>query len=246
MIRKLGTPLLILLLLVFSIILYLVQNLLFHNPEESAFLFLQDLAFVPISVLLVTLGLNTVMVYRERQKMLEKISIVINEFFAETGAELIHGLRNSLTDLEGIRKHLSPEARWTDKDFQAAIVYIGSKEIQIDINPGDLPAMHQMLVKIKDQILRLFENPNLMEHDRFTDMLWAVYHVYDELRSRSSLENLPETDLRHLKGDLQRASRLLLVEWLDCMRALRTHYPYLYSLAVRKNPFGESQVIIES
>lgn len=245
MIRKLGTPLLILLLLVFSIIFYLIQNLLFHNPEESAFLFLQDLAFVPISVLLVTLGLDTIMVYRERQKMLEKISIVINEFFAETGAELIHGLRNSMSDLEGIRKHLSPEARWTEKDFQAAIAYIGSKEIHIDFNPGDLPAMLQMLANNKDQILRLFENPNLMEHDRFTDMLWAVYHVYDELRSRNSLENLPETDIRHLKGDLQRASRLLLVEWLGSMRSLRTHYPYLYSLAVRKNPFGESQVIIE-
>lgn len=246
MIRKLGTPLLILLLLVFSVLLYLIQNLLFHNPVESAFLFLQDLAFVPISVLLVTLGLNTVMVYRERQKMLEKISIVINEFFAETGAELIHGLRNSLSDLEGIREHLSPQARWTEKDFQAAIAYIGSKEIKIDLDPVDLPAMHQMLFKNKDQILRLFENPNLMEHDRFTDMLWAVYHVYDELRSRNSFDNLPETDIRHLKGDLQRASRLLLVEWLDCMRSLRTHYPYLYSLAVRKNPFGESQVIIES
>ena len=159
---------------------------------------------------------------------------------------MIRSLRNCLVELDSIRQHLSPEGHWTDKDFQAAIAYIGSKEITIDLKPGDLPAMHQMLFTIKDQILRLFENPNLMEHDRFTDMLWAVYHVYDELRSRNSLENLPDSDIRHLRGDLQRASRLLLIEWLDCMRALRTHYPYLYSLAIRKNPFGESQVIIES
>ena len=94
MTRKIPTPLLILLLLGLSAILYLVQYLIFRRPADSAYYFLQDLAFVPISVLLVTLGLNTVLVYREKQEKLEKVGIVVNEFFAEAGNELIMALKS--------------------------------------------------------------------------------------------------------------------------------------------------------
>ena len=36
---------------------------------------------------------------------------------------------------------------------------------------------------------------------------------------------------------MKRAYVLLIREWLDYMSHLRTDYPYLYSLAVRTNPF---------
>lgn len=84
-----------------------------------------------------------------------------------------------------------------------------------------------------------------MEQDRFTAMLWAIYHVYDELRSRESLSNLPASDIAHLNVDLQRAIQILLIEWIESMRILKKKYPYLYSLAVRKCPFGSGEVIVK-
>lgn len=244
MIRKLGTSILILLLLIFSALIYLVQYLYFHKPDDTWFYFLQDLAFVPISVLLVTLGLNTVMVYRQREQMLQKVSIVINEFFVEAGSEMILMLRKFIVNLEQIAPQLQPTAHWKKQDFDAAIALLASKPVETDAGNGDLPSLAAVLAQKKDQILRLFENANLLEHDRFTDMLWAVYHVHDELRSRSTLTDLPASDLKHLSGDMQRAIQLLLIEWLESMRQLKARYPYLYSLAIRKSPLGQGSVII--
>lgn len=245
MLKKLGTRTLILLLVGLSAILYLIQYIFFHNPTDTGFYFLQDLAFVPISVLLVTLGLNTVLVYRQRQQMLEKISIVINEFFAEAGHDLIRGLRGFMAELPTLAARLQPNGRWQDGDFSAAISYIEKEPVKISVDLKELIALAELFANKKSQILRLFENPSLLEHDRFTDMLWALYHVHDELRSRDDLLSLPASDVLHLAGDIQRAVQLLLIEWLSSMCQLKVRYPYLYSLAVRKCPLGESDVIIK-
>ena len=34
-----------------------------------------------------------------------------------------------------------------------------------------------------------------------------------------------------------------ICEWMDAMRNLKTRYPYLYSLAVRKSPFGKNDAV---
>ena len=87
----------------------------------------------------------------------------------------------------------------------------------------------------------MLENNNLIEHDTFTDMLWAIFHITDELQCRENLEGLPKTDTAHLSIDILRAYKLLISEWLDYITYLHNDYPYLFSLEVRKNPFIGSQ-----
>ena len=48
---------------------------------------------------------------------------------------------------------------------------------------------------------------------------------------------MPDTDYKHLSGDIKRAYTLLIHEWLDYMKHLKDNYPYLFSLAMRTNPF---------
>ena len=244
--NRLKTITLISLLLLISFLVYLIQYFIFRRPEETGFYLLEDLAFVPINVLLVTLGINTVLVRREKKAMLEKVSIVVNEFFAESGRNILLAFRDYPTDCEEIYGKLRVSMNWNDKDFSASRAFFAANPICVDIRAHDLTLLRAALEKEKDSLLRLFENANLMEHDAFTDMLWAVYHVYDELRSRESLENLPAADLKHLNTDIERAIRLLFGEWLDQMRVLKARYPYLYSLAVRKNPFAPDRVVIDS
>ena len=57
--------------------------------------------------------------------------------------------------------------------------------------------------------------------------------------AREALAGLPETDLNHLSVDIRRAFSTLLVEWVNYMFHLKTNYPYLFSMAVRMNPFGD-------
>jgi hypothetical protein len=59
----------------------------------------------------------------------------------------------------------------------------------------------------------------------------------EELEARDDMSQLSSPDNEHLSGDIKRAYVILLVEWLAYMKHLQSEYPYLFSLAVRTNPF---------
>jgi hypothetical protein len=90
----------------------------------------------------------------------------------------------------------------------------------------------------KQFLLSLLGNPNLLEHEAFTELLWAVFHLAEELGNRRDVSSLPQSDYDHLIGDIKRVYVLLGAEWLSYMRHLQENYPYLFSLAVRTNPFN--------
>lgn len=106
----------------------------------------------------------------------------------------------------------------------------------MDARLGDLPELYAYLHGQRDFLLRLLENPNLLEHDKFTEMLWAVTHLLEELSARDDLTRLTEKDLDHLSGDLARAYCELAGQWVGYMEHLQKQYPYLFSLAMRTNP----------
>ena len=54
---------------------------------------------------------------------------------------------------------------------------------------------------------------------------------------RTELSRLSLADRGHLASDVQRGYVLLIKEWLAYMAHLKTRYPYLFSLALRTNPF---------
>jgi len=108
----------------------------------------------------------------------------------------------------------------------------------LDVSRADWSELRDLLVAKRDFLLRLLENGNLLEHESFTDMLWAVFHLTEELAARNSLQDLPESDYRHLRGDITRVYGALARRWLAYMRHLEKKYPYLFSLAMRTNPFN--------
>jgi len=111
------------------------------------------------------------MIRRDRKAMLEKVSIVVNEFRAGLGIELIASFRGYLVNLDDLAGHLQMSGRWQDADFISAKKFLGGNPIEVDIAGNDLNILQNLLENKKDQLLRLFENANLMEHDTFTDML---------------------------------------------------------------------------
>ncbi len=93
-------------------------------------------------------------------------------------------------------------------------------------------------------ILGLLENPALFEQERFTEMLLAVAHLNEELQCRPDLHKLNKVDQTHLCGDINRVYVLLVQEWLRYLIHLKKQYPYLFSLAARKNPFNPEASVI--
>ena len=79
----------------------------------------------------------------------------------------------------------------------------------------------------------------MLEHELFSDLLWAVFHLDEELEARASLVNIPQSDLAHIAVDIQRVCGYLAAEWIAHVEHLKLQYPFLFSLVVRTNPFQE-------
>jgi hypothetical protein len=227
-----------LLLVVSSLVLYLVDYYIFRRAGEIGFGFMSNVAFLPVYVLFVTLMVERVLKEREREAMMKKMNMVIGVFFSEVGTQLLHDFMSFFPDAEEVSKRLRPTPHWSEADFLAAQQFLKGQDITLDARIGDLNALKQFLAEEKGVMLTLLENPNLLEHASFTDLLWAVFHLIQELQARKSLEGLPESDLVHLSGDMKRAHTHLMIEWLSYMSHLQVDYPYLYSLAVRMNPMN--------
>ncbi len=103
----------------------------------------------------------------------------------------------------------------------------------------ELEDLRRFLIEKRKFLVRLLANPNLLEHESFTELLQAVFHLTEELSVRPYLDVLPDTDREHLAKDLQRAYGLLVRQWLAYMKHLKDDHPYLFSLAMRTNPFDE-------
>lgn len=219
-----------------SLVSYLFQIAIFHRTEDTFFYMLQDIAFVPIQVLLVTFIIARLLNEREKRALLKKLNMLIGAFYSEVGTALIQKCSMFSADLSELTRLLLVTSHWSGKDFLAAKHAVSGVDPKLDSRKGDLTEVRGFLEGKRVFLLGLLANPNLLEHDEFTDLLWAVFHLSEELSSRPSFEGLPATDYNHLSGDMLRAYRLLLSEWLSYMNHLKDDYPYLFSLAVRMNP----------
>jgi hypothetical protein len=233
-------------LLAISTIFYLLQISVFHNSRDTFFYMLQDLAFVPVNVLLVTLFLDRLLKKRAKQTLLNKMNMVIGVFFNDMGIELLKMLGMFAKDLNQINHGLQISQKWKDKDFNEVMKRFSIKADQLALENNKLIVLKNFLEQKKSGLLNMLANPNLLEHDTFTNLLWAVFHVADELHHRSDFTDLPKADLDHLKGDMLRAYVLVVSEWAAYMKHLKSDYPYLFSIAIRINPFNpEAEITVQ-
>lgn len=216
--------------------------MIFGDVYHIAIYFVGDVAFLFISVLLVTLVIEQLLTVREKQSLLNKLNMVIGAFFSEVGTDLIEHLSRLDPDVEKVRKDLIVKSDWLDKEFLEVSARMKQHGYNIVAQRSDLKILRDYLMHRRDFLLRLLENQNLLEHESFTELLWAVFHLTEELAARKDLSEIPQTDLDHLTNDSKRAYSLATREWLNYLNHLKDNYPYLFSLAVRTNPFNPEAV----
>jgi hypothetical protein len=213
---------------------------IFHDKRFIADYFLGSLAFLPISILMVSLIFERIISSREKSVLMNKLNMVIGSFYSEAGNELLEKLKKHINISNDAMPYLMVNTKWSKKDFKTAEKELKGYFYGLDAREIDLDRLKDFLASKKEFLLRLLENQNLLEHETFTDLLWAIFHVTDELESRKDLKKLSQADLAHLSGDIQRFYVLLAAEWIGYMSHLKVQYPYLFSLAVRKNPFDKN------
>ncbi|MGD2251857.1 MAG: hypothetical protein PVF70_02965 [Anaerolineales bacterium] len=236
--KRLREPLLWTLVLVaVSFLLYYVYFMVVQDVQETFLAWLGDVAFVPFSLLLVTLIIDRLLRQREKLALRKKMNMVVGAFFSEVGIRLLELISQSDVHLEQNRKHFDASEDWSKRDFRKAMDRVAHAQYQIDPRQADLEELRTFLDEQRNFLLRLIENPSIFEDAPLTDLLWAVFHLMEELSYRDELHQLPEKDYKHLAEDIKRAYALLIREWFGYLGQLKESYPFLYSLALRTDPF---------
>ena len=238
--RKLNWEIkLAVLLLGFTAIVYSVKFLLLKNPGDTLNYVFNSLGFLPVNVLLVTIVLNKLLTIRARREKLEKLNMVIGTFFTEAGSPLLKIIIKSDDNIKNLEKLLLMNKDITNDEIKKIRAEILNYKSSPDISSMDIPDVHKFLLSKRDFLLRLLENPVLLEHETFTELLRAVFHLTEELKCRGEFECLPDSDYAHLCVDIKRVYSNLILQWFDYMVYLKNSYPYLFSLEMRMNPFDE-------
>jgi hypothetical protein len=231
-------------LVMVSAVFYFLHWLIFRDAQHIFIYFLSDLAFLPFEVLLVTLVVHQLLSEREKRVMLKKLNMVIGAFFSEVGTKLLASFISVDATSSEKREKLAAPGTWHEQHVKELAKFFRNCEYRVEPGTKDFAALKVLLTSKREFMLGLLENPNLLEHESFTEMLWAVFHLTEELEAREDFSKLPASDIKHIEGDLKRAYTSLTVEWLFYMDHLKRNYPYLFSLAVRTNPFDAAASVV--
>lgn len=229
-----------LLLVLLSVVVYTTKVYVLDDVEGTYDYIFNSLGFLPLNVLIVTLILNRLLAFRARRERLEKLNMVIGIFFSEAGTALLTWLSDHDPGLEAVRRDLVVRDDWLGEDFARVRERLAQRQYRVAVDRADLVPLKAFLVEKREFFLRLLENPTLLEHEEFTGVLRAVFHLTEELEHREDLAHIPGSDLAHLTGDADRVYGLLVSRWMDYMHYLKDNYPYLFSLAMRTNPFDRT------
>lgn len=219
-----------------SLALYLVDYFVLGNSRDIASSFLGNIAFLPIYVIFITLIVEQIVQEQERQAVMRKLNMVIGVFFSEVGNRLLKELSAYVAVCAELKHHLLVNGTWKEGEFAKALDYLHRTDIKVSCDGCDKNRLKGFLIERRSFLVGLMENQNLLEHDQFTDLLWAVFHLVEELEARPSFDDMPQSDIEHINGDIKRVFGHLSREWLLYMQHLKIDYPYLFSLAVRLNP----------
>jgi hypothetical protein len=219
--------------------LYFLHYLVFRDLHHIFLYLLGDLAFLFIDVLVVVLFIENLLEQRERKTRLRKLNMVVGTFFSEVGLELLRKFSAFVENAEELKGRVAFGFDWNRKDFERARKAAADFSYRMKTNPAQLAELRSFMKTERSFLLSLLENPNILDHESFTNLLWAVFHVAEELSFREGdLAALPKSDLAHIAGDLSRGYSQIVVQWLAYAEHLKASYPFLYSLAVRINPLG--------
>lgn len=186
-------------LVLISCCIYGLQLAVFHDSHNTFFYFFQDMAFLPVTIAITTVVIGAVLDRRSKKDRIESSRILTSAFFSILGMPMVEHLCRMLDE--------DMQLRWDEEEVDQIL---------------------DLLNQNQNNILTIASNPNLLEHAAFTDLLWAVLHLREELSSRkaSGGSEVSEQDQAHLLKDAQRVLDLYISNWDEYRDYTAKEYPY--------------------
>ena len=239
--QRLSMKKLIIGMVCLSAFFYVLHYVIFRDLHHITIFALHDIAFLPLEVILVSLVFERVLDAAHREEHRGKVSMIESIFFNESGSDM---LRYLLLCDPGSRElcsamHISES--WDSSDFEQAHRFVDGYAFAVAPDRTDFFALHYHLGNRHKYFLKVIENPVLMDHESFTDLILAIYHLWEELEFRTDLYQLSDEDKQYLCGIISEIYHLLTREWLLNVSYTQKHHRERFSCAVRANPFVFSE-----
>jgi voltage-gated potassium channel len=175
----------------------------------------------------------------ERQRS-NRLNMLVELFFSEVGSDLLRVFSNADPGFDSLHSDFKFDAGSADASLAKFRKTLTGHPFSISPERLQLEPLKTLLEGKADLLVRLLENPNLIENESITELLRATFHLRQELKSRVDFSILPHSDLQHLAFDAKRAYVSAAAQWMNHADYLKVNYPYLFSISMRMNPFSES------
>lgn len=207
---------------------YILHYLTFGEIEKTISGVLLSLAYVPIGVLYDFLVLKKVITKGEKIKLERRMNVVIGSVFHEIGNSIISLVVVADRNIDELKRICKMDQSWNDGDFDRLSDSIMEYSCDIDINKIDLIKLRDLITK-KDQLfLDLIISSSLDDYKDFNEMIISILHLRDEFDSLFINDVLEENDEEHMRFDICKSYKLLLVFWVRYMKSLRDFYPAMF------------------
>lgn len=223
-------------LLALSAFLHYVHYLIFHDIHHVLIYLLGDIAFIPLEVFFVTVVLERIIAKRDEKHMIKKLNMLVGLFYQELGQDLLKRFVSADPQIEADELSTTINHNWCEDNYIEMRKRILKHDCSVNIYKVDLAYIDDRLTQHKVMITNMISNPAIHEHGPFSEVLMSVFHLSDELRHRPYTENSKD-DLDHLKVDIDRVYKQMAKEWVAYMSHMQNDYPYLFSTAIKNNPF---------
>jgi hypothetical protein len=224
-------------LILISALLFSLHYYVYKDGYNLFFYLFHGIAFIPIQVIIVGLILDGILERKEKQKVMKKLNMVIGLFFSEVGSEFVRTISCHDMNLYASMDEFQVKEEYTIKDLQQIKEKLCQYQGHLKIEVRTLEKIKKILSSKREFLIKLIENPVLLEHDTFTELLMAIFHISEEFGYREDIKSLSEKDIEHLGNDVSRAYNYIVVEWIVYIIYLKKEYPYLYKSAILTNPF---------
>jgi hypothetical protein len=235
------TVLLGIMLFLFSVVLYFLNFLLYGDAHHLMEAFTEELAFMPVYVFITAVFAERMLSRSEKAEMSRRTNALVGTFYNEIGYDIVKKLIKFDSNSETLNTKISIDSGLDPQKAKAIHRLAETYTYGAPKGKEDILEIGDLLSAKKDFMLIMMSNASLLEKDEFSELLLSVNHIHEALKTIDDISAISDALVDHFHSDLQKAYRCLIGVWVSYLSFIKKEDPYLYMLAIAKNPFkGEA------
>lgn len=205
-------------------------------------LFTEELAFMPVYVFITAVFAERMLSRSEKAEMSRRTNALVGTFYNEIGYDIIKKLIKFDSNSDTLRNKISIDSGLDSPKVKAIHRLAETYTYGSPKDKEDILEIGELLAAKKDFMLIMMSNASLLEKDEFSELLLSVNHIHEALKTIDDISAMSDDLVDHFHSDIEKAYRCLIGVWVSYLSFIKNEDPYLYILAVAKNPFrGEAE-----